>query len=152
MPQIEVEVIKAQREGIVIHLEILYQGQRLSRSVTASKVSTPAALARWLLAQAKPGRISEETVRKKLIIDFHSEPELGFVLDDVTVQKLDEDLAIEAIANLPGWSDWSGDQAETWIEDNVTNLASSKVALKAMARMIVALRDTQEKLVERIGI
>lgn len=157
MPQIEVEVVKAQREGDVIYLEILWQGWRLSRSVTASEVSIPQALAQWLLAQVRPDRASDETVRRKLIIDFHQEtdPETGRIypaFDGVTVQKLDEDTAIEAIAALPGWATWDGDQAEAWIETNVTNLASSKVAFKAMARMIIAERDVIKKLVERVGL
>jgi len=43
-------------------------------------------------------------------------------------------------ANLPGWATWSAAEAEQWIEDNVTNLATAKTALKAMARAIVYLR------------
>jgi hypothetical protein len=42
---------------------------------------------------------------------------------------------------LPGWSTWTGAQAESWINTNVTDLASAKTALKAMAKAIVYLRD-----------
>jgi len=35
----------------------------------------------------------------------------------------------------------TADEAEQWIEDNVTNLASAKVALKHIIRMLIYLRD-----------
>lgn len=43
--------------------------------------------------------------------------------------------------NLPGWSTWTATQAESWIDTNVTDLASAKTALKAMAKAIVYLRN-----------
>lgn len=46
-------------------------------------------------------------------------------------------------AAIPGWATWDEQQAGTWITDNVKDLASAKVALIAMARMLVALRDAQ---------
>lgn len=42
---------------------------------------------------------------------------------------------------LPGWATFTAAEAEQWIEDNVTNLASAKTALKAMAKAIVYLRN-----------
>jgi hypothetical protein len=44
-------------------------------------------------------------------------------------------------ANIPGWATWPEAKALAWIDGNVTDLASAKVALKAMARMLVALRN-----------
>ena len=35
----------------------------------------------------------------------------------------------------------TADQAETWIENNVTDLASAKAALKQLAKAIIYLRD-----------
>lgn len=35
----------------------------------------------------------------------------------------------------------TGDQAVAWIENNVTSLATAKIALEYMARMVIALRD-----------
>lgn len=51
--------------------------------------------------------------------------------------------APDRVRAIPGWALWSEDQAVDWIAANVTNLASAKVALTAMARMLVALRDAQ---------
>lgn len=45
------------------------------------------------------------------------------------------------LQGTPGWVDWTVDQAETWIEDNVHGEPSVKIALKAMARLLVDLRD-----------
>jgi hypothetical protein len=44
-------------------------------------------------------------------------------------------------AALPGWATWTVAQAEDYIETNVTDLASAKVVLKALAKAIVALRN-----------
>ena len=49
--------------------------------------------------------------------------------------------AKKGIADLPGWCDWTANQVETYIEDNVTDLASAKIVLKKMAQMLVLLRD-----------
>jgi len=43
--------------------------------------------------------------------------------------------------NQTGWATWTADQAEAWINTNVTDLAGAKTALKAMARAIIFLRD-----------
>jgi hypothetical protein len=37
-------------------------------------------------------------------------------------------------------------QAVTWIDTNVTDLASAKAALKLMARMLIVLRDQMKNL------
>jgi len=51
------------------------------------------------------------------------------------------DAAREQFENLPGWATWTGQEAAQWVEDNVTDLASAKIALKAMGRAIMYLRD-----------
>lgn len=43
--------------------------------------------------------------------------------------------------NIPSYATWTGAQAETWIENNVDNLASAKTVLKALAKMVIALRN-----------
>jgi hypothetical protein len=53
------------------------------------------------------------------------------------LQKKSDDSA----RNIPGWAKWSERQALDYIEQNVTDLESAKAVLKAMARMILALRD-----------
>lgn len=47
----------------------------------------------------------------------------------------------EVAAGVPGWATWTEAEATAWIDANVTDLASAKVALTAMARLIVALRN-----------
>lgn len=47
----------------------------------------------------------------------------------------------DSARNIPGWAKWSEQEALDYIEQNVTDLKSAKVVLKAMARMILALRD-----------
>lgn len=44
---------------------------------------------------------------------------------------------------VPGWALWSEQQAVEYLQADVTDLASAKVALVAMARVLVALRDAQ---------
>jgi len=44
---------------------------------------------------------------------------------------------------IPNWAGWDEDQATSYIDSNVTDLASAKTVLKAMARMIIALRDSK---------
>jgi len=46
-----------------------------------------------------------------------------------------------SIRNIPGWATWTAQEAEDWIEVNVTDLASAKQVLKALAKMICYLRD-----------
>lgn len=50
--------------------------------------------------------------------------------------------AHEALRQEPGWSDWTPAEAEAWVEDNVTDLASVKTALKKIAKAILYLRNT----------
>jgi hypothetical protein len=42
---------------------------------------------------------------------------------------------------LPGWANWTAQEASDYIENNTTDLASAKVVLKAMAKAIIHLRD-----------
>lgn len=57
--------------------------------------------------------------------------ELTFVTDEAATRA----------ANIPAWATWTETQAQDWIDSNVTDLPTAVVALKAMARLIVALRD-----------
>jgi hypothetical protein len=47
----------------------------------------------------------------------------------------------QSFAALPGWATWTVQEAEDYIETNVTDLASAKVVLKALAKAIVAIRN-----------
>jgi hypothetical protein len=149
MTQITVEEISKSKLGNVLHLEVLVNGRRLVRDITASKVDTVQKLALWLVSQ--PLDISEVQPRRQAVIDYHIDPGLGPVIDNLNITLLAEDQAIADIEALPGWATFSGDEAENWIEVNVTSLATAKTALKAMARLLVAERNAIKKLVERIG-
>lgn len=45
------------------------------------------------------------------------------------------------ISHIPGWAQWTEAEALDYLDKNVTSLASAKTVLKAMARMMIALRD-----------
>lgn len=51
--------------------------------------------------------------------------------------------APERARAIPGWATWDEAQAVAYIENNVKDLASAKIVLVAMARLLVALRDAQ---------
>lgn len=42
---------------------------------------------------------------------------------------------------IPNYATWTTSQANSWLETNVTDLASAKVALKALATMVIAMRN-----------
>ena len=45
------------------------------------------------------------------------------------------------MSNLPGWASWNAAEATSWINTNVTDLASAKNALEKIAEAIIYLRD-----------
>ena len=47
------------------------------------------------------------------------------------------------VQGIPGWSTFSGDEAVTWIDENVVDINDCKVVLKKMAKLLCALRDQQ---------
>ena len=49
--------------------------------------------------------------------------------------------ARQRVEAVPGWASWRDEEAVDFINANVTDLASAKRVLVAMARVIVALRD-----------
>ena len=44
-------------------------------------------------------------------------------------------------ASIPGWASWTEQQTLDWIDANVDDLVSAKTAIKAMTRMLIALRN-----------
>lgn len=77
----------------------------------------------------------KEKLRQHLETHVYAEP--FRVFPDHTAS---ED-AKDDFEQLPGWATWTAGEAAAWIEANVTDLASAKVALKAMAKAICYLRD-----------
>jgi hypothetical protein len=49
----------------------------------------------------------------------------------------------QVFSALPGWATWTAQETEDYIDTNVTDLASAKVVLKALAKAIVALRNAR---------
>lgn len=59
----------------------------------------------------------------------------------------DAQSAIAAWKALPGWSDWTVEQAVQWIDDNVTTTdPDTKKVLKDLATMAILTRDVVEWL------
>ena len=84
---------------------------------------------------------AEELVILEGIIATHDPDALTD--DQLAAAKIEATLA-EAdtqSAAIPGWATWTEQQALDYITANVTDLASAKVVLLAMARMLVALRN-----------
>lgn len=69
----------------------------------------------------------------------------GFPPEDTILEKPEttqlKNDAKESAKNIPGWVTWTSATAVNYIEKNVTDLPSAKIVLKAMAKLIVALRD-----------
>lgn len=106
-----------------------------ARTVNASEVDTRAKAGAYILSQ-----LAEIEDSQTYILEAHQEGG-NWVLDSFTADE-DRDAGRADIRNLPGWATWSADQAESWIQANVTDLTSAKVALRAMARMIIFLRNS----------
>lgn len=158
----DVHAIVRDRKAIL--LDATYGGTPFQRRVSAGKwLDASGAFdkmkaAEWLIAQI-PYLDAMETMlvdhsqslwRGRLIITAHTEqrpdPETGVehevtIVDGVQTQKLTEDSAEDAIRAMPGWATWSADEATQWIDANVNDLASAKTALKAMAKLLVYLRE-----------
>lgn len=49
--------------------------------------------------------------------------------------------APDRVRLISGWATWNETQVLDYIDTNVNDLASAKAVLKALARMVVALRD-----------
>lgn len=127
-----------------IELFLSYEGRQVT--MTAPLGATLEELAALALAQEFPPA-PDQTFQKRVTIEAHQEngtvilPGAPWIIDSVTIEQLPDERAADEFTALPGWATWTGDQAATWIADNVTDLASAKTVLIAMARAIVALRD-----------
>ncbi|MCP4540599.1 MAG: hypothetical protein GY832_25970 [Chloroflexi bacterium] len=131
----------------VVELALDYQGRRVA--MTARLSSTIEEVAALALAQEFPARPSR-AFQRRFTIEAHREtgtdPDTGeesqfWVVDSVTHEALPDEAARDEFTALPGWADWTGDDAAQWIEANVTDLASAKTALVGLARAVVLLRD-----------
>jgi hypothetical protein len=53
------------------------------------------------------------------------------------------DSAKTDIEAIPNWATWTESETTTWIDNNVIDLASAKTAIRALAQMVIALRNKQ---------
>jgi hypothetical protein len=51
------------------------------------------------------------------------------------------DTAEDNIASVPGWATWTAAEAAAYIDANVVDLASAKVVMQNMAKIIAELRN-----------
>lgn len=121
----------------IVALELEYQGR--SATMTARRDWTLDDLAREILAQSFPPE-PDRSFQQRLTIDATSTGGI-WTVNNVTAEALPDEAARDGFANLPGWATWTADGAAAWIDANVVDLASAKVALAAMARAIVYLRE-----------
>jgi len=140
---------KAVRSQGLVELAVTRGTEQLDTVLFPGEVGDPVDFANWVLSQATTDRIKDVS-QGRYTITAHQEtgtdPGTGeeivfWVVDDVTREPLPADDAETGFGALPGWATWSAAEAADWIEANVTDLASAKVALTAMARAIVFLRD-----------
>ncbi|NIV32333.1 MAG: hypothetical protein GWN58_23685 [Anaerolineae bacterium] len=73
----------------------------------------------------------EQISAVQAIIDAH-------VAVDYAQRQIDADAAA---ANIPNWATWSEDQALTWFDANVVDLASARTVLRAVVQMVLAMRN-----------
>ncbi len=104
------------------------------RTVNASEVDTREKAANYILSQ-----LTEVEDMRFYILEAH-QVSGAWVLDGFTGDE-DRDVGRQSIKALPGWATWTAEEAMAWVDANVTDLASAKVVLKALARMVVYLRD-----------
>lgn len=133
--------VQAKRRGNLVDLTI----NQHQVTLLFSEVDTPQKFASWYLAQSLTATADEATLRQRFVIEAHQDGE-AWVVDSSTAQSLGQDVGTAGIAALPGWATWTAAEADTWIVNNVTNLATAITALRAMAKLLVYLRDRGKAL------
>lgn len=83
----------------------------------------------------------EETDLITSILDAHDP---SVLTDEQILQQAVEETENNAISiaeSIPGWATWDLDTTLNYIDTNLTDLASAKVIISAMAKMMIALRN-----------
>ncbi len=76
-----------------------------------------------------------DTILNQALVDF-AEQQVN--------EEAQENIRSEAraqVQNIPNWATWTEVETLDHIDTNVTDLASAKVVIRAMARMLIALRN-----------
>lgn len=128
--------VQATRRGNLVDLTI----NQNKVTLLYSEVDTPEKFAAWFLAQSLTAPADEAALRQRFVIEAHQDGE-AWVVDSATPQALGQDAGAAGIVALPGWATYTASEADTWIVNNVTNLATAITALRAMAKLLVYLRD-----------
>lgn len=137
--------VQAKRRGDLVDLTI----NQHQVTLFFSEVDTPEKFAAWYLAQSLAAPANESTLRQRFVIEAHQteiDGAMVWVVDSATPAQLGQDAGEAGIVALPGWATFTAAEAEAWITNNVTNLATAITALKAMAKMLVHLRDRGRSL------
>lgn len=118
-------------------LDLVWQlaSVQYARTVNAADVDTKAKLGAYLL-----GQMAELEDAQGYILEAHR-LNGSWILDNFTGDD-ERDIGRREIRQLPGWATWTAIEADAWIVNNVTDLASAKIALRAMAKMLIFLRDS----------
>jgi len=84
---------------------------------------------------------AEEQAALQSLVSTHDP--LALTPDQISSAQINDVLASadSNSAAIPGWATWTEAEALDWLDANVTDLASAVTALKALARMVVALRN-----------
>jgi len=82
-------------------------------------------------------------------LSFIPDPKTKTIVDGEVVNIAPPPTQIEVVQSevrptldtIPTWATFSADEANDWIETNVTDLASAKAVIQKMAKLLCALRD-----------
>jgi hypothetical protein len=66
------------------------------------------------------------------------------MLTAINSQKQKINDAHNSFKNMTGWATWTAEQVDSYIVNNVTDLASAKVVLRAMGKALIHLRDISQ--------
>lgn len=125
MPTLTIDARVRREDDGLLWLELEYEGRTVEMTAYAG---TPLEeLALMALQQPFPPKPPIE-MQRRYVVEAHREtvelPEDGtakvWVVDSVTPE------------SLPGWGPLTPDEVAAWIDTNVVDLASAKVALKAL--------------------
>lgn len=151
--QVTIDVEVTRLNGLTL-INAKRDDQVIQSTVLSSEIVNIDDLAAWLLAQTGKQQDSDTNLQRRLSINYHIEsvndPETGqpidqTVIDNVQSEPLPADDGRVNFSAMTGWGTWTAVEVEDWIDINVIDLSSAIVALKAMAKAIVYLRDMTVK-------
>ena len=147
MKQITVNARVKYADDNLIYLEVEHGGQTCIMTVFDDMPLLQ--VAALLLEQPIPDP-PPLSMQKEFTITYHQEivtdPETGEqstinIVDDVQAEPRKPDKAKSDLQAMGNWATWSAIQAVAYIQQNVTDLQSAKLALAKLAELVVYLRD-----------